>query len=399
MYENKAVRYTLFGLLYFSQGTILSYFTALNALYFLSRGLSMTDVGIFALIALIPFVVKIFLGMLSDNVNLLGLGYRRPYILLGLAVQTGCLILAPFIDPAEYYWGFVALAFVLQMGMALYDTCTDGLALDTTPEDEQSTIQGFMVGGRALGVIATASAVGLLAEVSWTAVFWSLAFLSLLPIPLVWGVREATRPLERAFEWRAFRTFRQRRVLAVAALGFLLFLIIAGANQNVNPFLGDAFGIELSTAGFLTTVWGIGVVCGSAVGAALLRHLGHRGAVWAGGALSVGSLVALALTPSAALAWPVDFLFGLSYGTYQTLYFALAMDCTDTRIAASMFSILMAVSNVAQGVGMALSGALADSRVGFRWTFAVLAGFNLLAIPLLPLLFGKHARHCEEESA
>ena len=63
MYKNKTVKYTLFGLLYFSQGTVLGYFTALNALYLLSRGVSMTDVGIFALIALIPFVVKIAYGI------------------------------------------------------------------------------------------------------------------------------------------------------------------------------------------------------------------------------------------------------------------------------------------------------------------------------------------------
>ena len=166
MVRNKAVRYAMFGLLYFSQGTVLGYFTALNALYLLSKGVSMTDVGIFALIALIPFVIKIFLGMLSDNVNLLGLGHRKPYILLGLAIQISSLIVAPLIDPAQTYWGFVALGFVLQMGMALYDTCTDGLALDTIPEEEQSTIQGFMVGGRALGVVITASVAGLLAEVS-----------------------------------------------------------------------------------------------------------------------------------------------------------------------------------------------------------------------------------------
>ncbi|MBN1811195.1 MAG: MFS transporter [Anaerolineae bacterium] len=394
MYKNNAARYTLFGLLYFSQGTVLGYFTALNALYLLSKGISMTNVGIFALIAMIPFVLKIFLGMLSDNVNLLGLGHRKPYILLGLAIQIACLIAAPLIDPAQYYWGFVALAFVLQLGMALYDTCTDGLALDTTPEEEQSTIQGFMVGGRALGVIIAASAAGLLAEISWPAVFWSLAGLSLLPIPLVWGVREAARPVERAFEWGAFRAFRQRRVLAVTGLGFVFFIIIAGANQNVNPFFEQAFGIELSTAGLLATVWGIGVVLGGTVGATLMRWIGHRVAIWAALALSVGSLVGLALTPSVAWTWPLDLLFGLSYGTYQTLYYALSMGCTDKRIAASMYSILMAACNVAQGVGMALSGALADG-IDFRWTFVALAGLNVLALPLIPALSGKRAQPCE----
>ena len=70
--------------------------------------------------------------------------------------------------------------------MALYDTCTDGLALDTTPVEEQGTIQGFMVGGRAAGVVITASVLGWLAqEVSWTAVFWLLGVLTLIPLPFV----------------------------------------------------------------------------------------------------------------------------------------------------------------------------------------------------------------------
>ena len=95
----------------------------------------MADVGVFGAIALIPFVIKIFLGMLSDRVNLFGMGHRKPYILIGLIIQALCLVFAPFIDPAANYWGFVAMAFTLQMGMALYDTCTDGLALDTTPKN------------------------------------------------------------------------------------------------------------------------------------------------------------------------------------------------------------------------------------------------------------------------
>ena len=109
MNQKRIARYAMFGSLYFSQGTVFAYFTSLNALYFLSKGLSMADVGVFGAIALIPFVIKIFLGMLSDQVNLLNLGHRKPYILLGLLIQTLCLGIAPFIDPAVHYWGFVSL--------------------------------------------------------------------------------------------------------------------------------------------------------------------------------------------------------------------------------------------------------------------------------------------------
>jgi len=392
MHRNRTLRYTMFASLYFTQGTILSYFTALNALYLLSRGLTMTDVGVFAAIALLPFVLKIFLGMLSDRFNLLGLGHRKPYILIGLLVQTICLIIVPYIDPAQYFWGFVAVAFILQMGMALYDTCTDGLALDTTPTEEQGTIQGFMVGGRAVAVVVTASVVGLLAEyVSWTAVFWLLALITLIPIPLVLTAKEAERTSDEKFDWSAFAAFKQKTIIFLAILGFLFFFIIAGANQLVNPFLQESFGISLSMAGYYTTVWGIGVLLGAMFGGRIYKKIGMRNAAL--GAMITGfvGVLALAFVGSPAMAWPLVALFGLAYGTQQTVYFALAMKYTVPRIAASMFAILMAVTNIGQGAGMALSGMLVDAT-SFRITLVILAALNFLALPLLPKIFGRDGK-------
>jgi len=81
-------------------------------------------------------------------------------------------------------------------------------------------------------------------------------------------------------------------------------------------------------------------------------------------------------------------LFGVAYGSYQTVYFALAMAYTEPRIAASMFSILMAVTNIGQGVGLALGGLLAD-KIDYPPTFMLFAALNLLALPLLPVVFGR----------
>jgi len=105
----------------------------------------------------------------------------------------------------------------------------------------------------------------------------------------------------------------------------------------------------------------------------------------------------LAVTSGPAMAWISVTLFGLSYGTYQTVYFALAMAHTEPCIAASMFSILMAVTNVAQGAGMGASGALVD-MVGFRWTFVVLAALNALAIPLMGPVFNCEDGACEPDA-
>ena len=197
MYRSKFLNYFMFGTLYFTQGTILGYFLSINALYFMENGLSGTDLGIFGIIAMIPFVIKILYGMLSDNVSLFGMGHRKPYILIGLLIQIICLIIIPSIDLSTSFWFFVANAFMLQMGMALYDTCTDGLALDTVPEEEEGTIQAIMVGGRALGLVLTAPIVGFLAEtVGWNWVFWSMAISTLIPLPFVLGIKETDRPVE-----------------------------------------------------------------------------------------------------------------------------------------------------------------------------------------------------------
>ncbi|NSW52086.1 MAG: MFS transporter [Anaerolineae bacterium] len=387
--KSKVFQYTLFGLLYFSQGTILSYFTALNALYLLDKGLEMTKIGTFALIAMIPFILKIFLGMLSDKVNLFGKGHRKPYILIGLFVQIACLVAVPFIDPVQYYTGFVLLAFTLQLGMALYDTCTDGLALDTIPEEEQGRIQSFMVGGRALGLIATATIVGLLAEfVSWNMVFWTLAIFTLFPIPLVLMVKDGAHAVDRQFDWKAFKALGKRNVLAISGIGFVIFFIIIGIQQIVNPYMQGRFGISLTQAGTLTTVWGIGVLLGSIFGGRIYDKIGKPKATLVGIALSIFSLLGLAFTPQLWLAWVFMFIFGFSYGTYQTIFFAMAMNVTETVIAASMFSILMAITNLAQAVGMQVTGILVDQQ-SYPFTFLLFAALNLLILPLMPAAFGK----------
>jgi PAT family beta-lactamase induction signal transducer AmpG len=402
MPKNKITRYFTFGSLYFTQGTILGFFAALNALYLLDNGLQMTDVGIFGFIALLPFVLKIGLGILSDRINLFGMGHRKPYIFIGLAVQFLCLVAAPFINPGTHFWGYVALAFTMQLGMALYDTCTDGLALDTTPTEEQGTIQGFMVGGRAVGSIIAASVVGFLAEnVSWLSVFWVLAALTILPIPFMLFVHEDKREVEKRFDWKAFKAFNKTTYLA-GALGLLMFLIILGANQLVNPFLQSQFKeVTLSQIGMITSLWGLGVVGGSLVGSWLLRKLVARRALLVGVILLSITLLVLAyfIAPqfSLGLAIAVIIFFGVAYGTYQTQYFAVAMRFVDPRIAASMFSILMAFTNIGQGIGMYLSGALADIA-GFRWTFVILFGINLLTLPLINMVFKRKSMVSTAES-
>jgi MFS transporter, PAT family, beta-lactamase induction signal transducer AmpG len=385
MHRSKFLNYFMFGALYFTQGTVLAYFLSINALYFIENGLTGMNLGIFGTIAMIPFVIKIFYGMLSDRVSLFGMGHRKPYILIGLAIQIACLAVVPFINLSQQFWLFVGVAFLLQMGMALYDTCTDGLALDTIPKDEEGTIQAIMVGGRALGLVLTAPLVGLLAEyVGWSWVFWVLAVTTLIPIPFVLTIKESVRPVEKEFRWDAFKAFKNKHVIAIALVGFLFFMVYAGVNAVVNLSLEVRFpgAFNKAIAGLVSAVLGTGIIVGSIFGGRVLDSLGKKKAIWAALLTSLIANIALAIIPSAGWAWIVVFILGLSFGVQQTIIFALSMNATDARIAASMYSILMAVTNVAQGVGMFITGALSD-LTGFMLLFIVMGAINLLAIPFI----------------
>jgi PAT family beta-lactamase induction signal transducer AmpG len=389
--QNKFLRFSMFALLYFTQGTILGYFASLNALYMLDSGLDMAKVGIFASIALIPFVIKIFFGMLSDRVNLLKLGHRRPYIVIGLLVQFACLLVVANINPGQNYWLYVALAFLLQLGMAFYDTCTDGLALDITPEHERGVLQGFMVGGRSIGVIAAASAAGWIAQhMGWSSVFYFLAILTLIPLPFIFFIKEMVRTAEMRFQWSAFKAFKNRQVIAAAVVGMIVFLVIVGANQNINPHFSARFGIDLATAGLVTTVWGIGCVAGAFLGGFVMDKTGNRNALLLSLILVVPALVLLAFVPSISFMWIAAVFFGIAYGLTQAVYFALAMKYTQPAIAASMYSILMAVTNVGQGIGLGVAGGLAKNG-NFTLVFILFAAIMVLILPFFPILFGKKA--------
>lgn len=385
----KILAFPLFGLLYFVQGAIMSFFTALNSIYLLSFDISMSKIGLLGMIAMIPFVLKIFIGIISDKYNLLNFGYRKPYIALGLILQAVCLFVVIFINPGKQFWLYVLIALLLMVGMAFYDTATDGLALDTTKKDDEGTIQGIMVGGRALGVVIVSATIGVIVQKSnWEMAFLFLACVTLLPLLLVFLIREPLKEVQNRFEWKAFQKFKSWPIIALGLLGALYSLIINGTNQIINPFYQKVFNLGPEKLGFMTMFWGFGVVIGGLAGGIFTDKLGQKRSLFIAMVISIVSIMLLPFAGKIFFAIAFVVLFGLAFGYYETVYFAISMQKSDSRIAASMFSILMAVANVGTGVGLVMSGSLVD-LVNYKFTFITFALINILALPLISNIFNR----------
>jgi PAT family beta-lactamase induction signal transducer AmpG len=149
-----------------------------------------------------PLVLKFLGGPLSDRVDLLGWGHRRPYIALGLLLEGVGLIGLTQVHPGRHLGGFVALAVLAVAGLALYDTCCDGMVIDVTPDGDRARVQGTITAARFLATTACSLGFG-----HWLArtgngpgrgdgVLWACAGLGLVPLALVLARREPRRAAE-----------------------------------------------------------------------------------------------------------------------------------------------------------------------------------------------------------
>ena len=389
--KQSTLRLVLFGVIYFVQGAMLTYFLSYNIIYLRSFDVEFGMIGLVNAITLIPFVLKIFIGLLSDRVNFFGLGFRKPYIVLGLVMQAVAFSLMPKINPISQVGLYIAVLILSSLGMSTYDTCTDGLSIDSTPESQRGLVQGIMVGGRAVSSIIAAYVFGIYAnQMAWNNIFLLLAVLTALAILLVIFVKEPkTRvQIEKISNMTPRKALGEPAFLIFLVLGLVYPLALYGTNSMISAFLNEGLGINLDIVGTMLSLFGVGSILGAVIGGPMMKWLGRRTSLFLALGITVLATLGLSITKGGAMAWVVVILFGLAFGYYETVFFAMAMDLAHPEIAAFMFSIAMAVGNFGIGAGQAGAGVFVES-FGFKPFFLNCVLIHLLVIPLALVLFKK----------
>ncbi|MCA9898756.1 MAG: MFS transporter [Ardenticatenaceae bacterium] len=383
-------RYMLFGALYFAQGAIASYVLVFNNLYLRAFGAAAWQLSLLNGLLVVPFILKIGIGLLSDKVKLslplFGSGHRRPYISLGLVLISVGGIAAAFVPPVEMYPLFVVTALFIALGLAIYDTVADGYAIDVTPPEEQGQIQGVMVVSRAMGLVLLASVYGrIIEQFGWTVIFVVVALLTLTPQILVRLTNEPTERSEtQQFSWQALRSLWRPDILRFGLYAIIYSVAVYGANAIVTLFANEGLGQSLVQVGDVAALGGIGMVVGGAVGTYTIRRpnisIWQQGVWTAVGVFSILVLMALVANESNIMIMFV--LWGIWLSASELIYITLAMAKADRRMGAGQYAIFMAISNIGVGMGQSASTSLVDT-VDYRWIFVGLAVVSLLSFPLL----------------
>jgi PAT family beta-lactamase induction signal transducer AmpG len=402
----------LFASLYAVQGVVVAYFFNYNQLYMEAGGVSSAAAADVQSLALVPFILKFLGGPISDRFSLLGWGHRKPYIVLGLLVQSLGLLGLSLTHPGRNLAGFATLAILTVSGLALYDTCCDGMVIDVTPPDDRDRVQGMLVASRAAAAMLCTLGFGFLLQASGNGpgrghgVLWICAAFGAIPLALALLLPEPMRgAASEHFQWQALKVLIEPRALVLLAFGAFYALVGYGVEINLSPYYGRVLEFREGTIGGLGSARYVGRVVGAALLPVAAARMGHTWVLKAG-LLALATSTALQgviLHPSqAALAGGA---FGAANGWTDAVFYVLAMEASDPRMAASTYALFMAVTNVSV-VGGSLFARL-ESRLetvlsttaqpGYRLAFLITGAFVLLAWPLVKPL-GHPSRPLETKS-
>lgn len=378
---------TLFTLLYALQGIAIAYFFNFSYGYMAAAGIDNETIAAIQSIALIPMLIKFTLGPISDRFNMFGLGFRRPYIVVGLAVQALGFLGLSWFNPAHSLTLHAAALFVMALGVAFYDTCCDGMMIDTTPPSDRTRVQGIVMCARFIAAMISSLLFGLwLAQTGagpgkGDGVLYACAALSIIPFVLVLVLAEKPRGADaEQFSWKALKVLVRPNALILLAFGALGSTIAYGVEVNLSAYYASP-GLDMDAGA--VGVFGALRYIGRGLGAVLVPLVALRmRRSW-----MVALSTLLLMVTSAGQIWVADsatagvwaLAFGIAAGWYDVLFCTLAMEAAHPRMAASTYALLMAVSNVSL-IGGWLFAAGVGSVGAFSPVFLIFAAMMLPAM-------------------
>ncbi|OIB55566.1 MFS transporter [Natrialba sp. SSL1] len=175
---------------------------------------------------------------------------------------------------------------------------------------------------------------------------------------------------------RTFLTGRRGKILAAVAAGWFLSIGVRLAYPVLLPYLQDAYGLDLTTAGFLLTVLWLAYALGQLPGGILADRLGEGNVLVASTVISAATLGLVAVASSAPVVFVATACFGFGTALYGVARFTILSDVFPDNDGTAI-GVTMAAGEVGNAVLPLVAGAIAAT---VAWQF----GFGL-AVPVFGL--------------
>ena len=378
----------LFACLYFVQGGAISYFSIFQKPYLNQIGIERGTIGLLTSLLLLPFVLKVLFGYISDKYSIGNWGHRKPYMVGGLILSSSCFALAGFFpaDKAFYFYAFLVLC--SSFSVAFFDAATDGLAVDRIPDEEQGSVQSYMVAGKAIGVILLSISIGqIVGRFGYSFVFFSIAIVFLIPLFFTLNIKVtqeevAQGPVDEA------KSLDKRLMIFTALFAMAYSFISFGTDGLISLYLSDGFKLGEGDIGLYGSFRGLGAIVGAGICGYLFKKGKEEITYWLGlillslGVLLVGNLL------NGSNYYFLGPLWGSIWGFQEVCFLTLAMRVVSHGGSAFGFALLMAMGNLGTAVGEGIITTLTKSFT-YSTVFTIVAFFILIPMVLLKTLLGR----------
>ena len=393
-------------LFYFTQGFPIGLFFYAVPSWMAANGAGTGEVAAVVGMAAMPWSLKLVNGFLIDRYTFLPMGRRRIWIIGAQSMIVLVLLAGAALSPA-YNDAFLlsAIGFAANVAVTFQDVGIDSLAVDIMAEDERAKAAGIMFGAQALGASAATWLGG--ATLAGFGFAGCMIIGALVPASVaVYGMIIREREGERCLPWSAGTSHPQnlaihtaawlpllkdgfRAVLAPLSLVLLPVLLLRalpyGAHEAFHPVLATTtagWGLTdypnvMSTTGLVAGLLGL-VIGGWSVDAI-------------GAQRSLNILLALTVATFAAMAlaqdhWGEKYVL-VSYifvtevlGMFATIaLIPICMRMCSPAVAATQFTIYMALSNLGRPLGAWIASATAGTghAAAMYWLMAASWGLSL----------------------
>lgn len=395
--EHRWLRLFTFTLFYLCQGFPIGLTSVAFPAWLLAQGLDKGAVAGFTALVTAPWGFKLVAGPFMDRFAFPAMGLRRPWVILAqtLLVLAGLTLLGIH-DPDAQLTALTIACTCMNAFAAMQDVAVDGMAITVFRDDERGTANGFMVAGQVAGYSFT----------GWISVVLlnrygipAAGVLTAVAVGTVGalGVAFRERPGERLLPWsrgeahpEAPKPERDTPQLALKLLRLFFLpmsLLLMATEASYRMLEGVALvwhpDMAINLLGFTDEqyAWWVSICSGFAAVVGLLMgvlidRIGQKRGIIIGLACNGAVYAALGVLhpslkdPTFAIVMLGALQLGSQWMFISTV--SLFMKICGVRVAATQFSIYMALSNLARSFGAKLYPPL-DTWLGGTGIFVFMA--------------------------
>jgi MFS family permease len=288
-------------------------------------------------------LVPLLVGPISDRC-MSRWGRRRPFMFVGVSINLVGLALLWFAGEHLLLWLYIVGYFVSNTGNNIATGAYSAIIPDLVPEPQRGQAGGWMAAMTQLGQIAGAVSAGLLMHAGQVLAAYGVIAGTLVVFLIITaaGIREQPRtdspgPLDLiAFLKRLWIDPRKHPNFAWVWITRLLVMMgVYSVQEFIQYYLVDEAKVPIDraelAAGQMFVILLVAATPTALLGGGVSDRIGRRPVIYTANTLIAAACLAFILSPSLMYAYIVAVAFGLGFGAYCSVDWALGVDVLPNK--------------------------------------------------------------------